>query len=214
MNHHEEGGETEYLVRWKGYDESHDEWKKEQDVTSAALDEYREQLKRTKIENAQQKGEECKKGKLEEQHQLDIEDETDEKFFRRVRREREITPLTTGIRLKIPRNRYVDTGLPADVKKAEKYMHEMLRHLGWKTIKRGLAQVQGCEGLVNFFDGVGDNRHCTACELTKSKLPPFPTGHKFHYYCCSVTRKGFGVIRGLRYKRQTLMDVNKIFKET
>jgi hypothetical protein len=44
--------------------------------------------------------------------------------------------------LKIPRNRYVDTGLPVDVKKAEKYMHEILRHLGWKTIKRGLAQVQ------------------------------------------------------------------------
>ena len=80
VNHREEGGETEYLVRWKGYDESHDEWQKEQDVTSAALDEYREQLSRTKID----KGEECKKEKLEEQHQLDIEDETDEKFFRRT----------------------------------------------------------------------------------------------------------------------------------
>jgi hypothetical protein len=175
VNHREEGGETEYLVRWKGYDESHDEWKKEEDVTSAALDEYREQLSRTKID----KDEECEKGKLEEQHQLDIEDETDEKFFRRVRRERESTPLTTGIRLKIPRNRYVDTGLPADVKKAEKHMHEMLGHLGWKTIKRGLAQVQGCEGLVKLLDGVDDNRHCTACELTKSKLPPFPTGKTF-----------------------------------
>ena len=98
VNHREEGGETEYLVRWKGYDESHDEWKKEQDVTSAALDEYREQLKRTKIDNTQQKGEECKKEKLEEQHQLDIEDETDEKFFMRVSRETESTPLTTGIR--------------------------------------------------------------------------------------------------------------------
>jgi hypothetical protein len=84
-NHREKGGETEYLVRWKGYDESHDEWKKEQDVTSTTLDEYREQLKRTKIENAQQKGEECKKEELEEQHKLDIDDETDEKFFRRVR---------------------------------------------------------------------------------------------------------------------------------
>jgi hypothetical protein len=118
-------------------------------------------------------------------------------------------------------------------------MHEMPGHLGWKTIKRGLAQVQGCEGLVKLLDGVGDNRHCTACEITKSKLPPFPTGktfrlkrvdpldkryidlsgciseesvfHKFHYYCSSVTRKGFGVIRGLRYKSQALMGVNKIF---
>ena len=38
---------TEYRVRWKGYDESSDEWKKEQDITSAALDEYKERLKRT-----------------------------------------------------------------------------------------------------------------------------------------------------------------------
>jgi hypothetical protein len=30
----------------------------------------------------------------------------------------------------------------------------------------------------------------------------------------SVTRKGFGVIRGLRYKSQALMGVNKIFNET
>jgi hypothetical protein len=96
----------------------------------------------------------CKKENLEEQHRLDTEDETDEKLFRRVRRERESTPLTTGIRLKIPRNRYVDTGLPADVKKAEKHLHEMLGHLGWKTIKRGLAQVQGCEGLAKLLDGV------------------------------------------------------------
>jgi hypothetical protein len=126
-------GETEYLVRWKGYDESHNEWKKEQDITSAALDEYEERLKRTRLDDEQEKGEGCKKEKLEEQHQLDIEEETDEKFFRRVRRERESTSLTTGIRLKIPRNRYVDTGsaVPADVKKAEEHVYEMLGHLGW-----------------------------------------------------------------------------------
>ena len=46
-------------------------------------------MKRTKIDNTQQKGEECKKEKLEEQHQLDIERETDEKFFMRVSRERD-----------------------------------------------------------------------------------------------------------------------------
>ena len=34
----------------------------------------------------------CKK--LEEQHQFDSEEETDEKFFRHVRRERESTPVT------------------------------------------------------------------------------------------------------------------------
>jgi hypothetical protein len=120
VNHREEGGETEYLVRWKGYDQSYDEWKKEQDITSAALDEYRERLKRTIIDDAQQKGQECKQEKLEEQHQLDIEEGTDKKFYRRVRRERESNPLTTGIRLKIPRNRYVHTGLSADVKKTDK----------------------------------------------------------------------------------------------
>jgi hypothetical protein len=36
--------------------------------------------------------------------------------------ERESTPLTTEIRLKIPRNRYLDAGLSAYVKKAEKHM--------------------------------------------------------------------------------------------
>ena len=112
MNHCEEGGETEYLVRWKGYDESHDDWKKEQDILSAALDEYKEHLKRTSIDDEQEKGEGCKEEKLQEQHQLYIEEENDEKIFRRVRRERESTPPTTGIRLKIPRNRYVHTCMP------------------------------------------------------------------------------------------------------
>jgi hypothetical protein len=46
--HCEEGGETEYLVRWKGCDESHDKWKKEQDVTSAALDDYLQASKKGK----------------------------------------------------------------------------------------------------------------------------------------------------------------------
>ncbi len=92
-----------------------------------------------------------KKEKLEEQHQLDIEEETDEKFFRRVRR----------------------------VKKVEKHMHEMLGHRGWKTIKRGLAQVQGYEGLVKYLDGVGDNRHFTACELTKVSCHLFQRARPF-----------------------------------
>ncbi len=100
MNHREQGGESKCLVQWKGYDESHNEWK------NAVL--------------------------VMEQHHLDLEEETDEKFFRRVRRERESTSLTRGIRLKIPRNGYVDTGsaVPADVKKAEKQMREMQGHLG------------------------------------------------------------------------------------
>jgi hypothetical protein len=132
VDHREQGGEAKYLVRWKGYDESHNEWKKEQDITSTALDEYEVRLKRTRIDDEQEKGEGCKKENLEKQHQLDLEEETDEKFFRRVRRERESTSLTTGIRLKIPRNGYVDTGstVPADVKKAEKQMREMMGHLG------------------------------------------------------------------------------------
>ena len=37
---------------------------------------------------------------------------------------------------------------------------------------------------------------------------------KFRYYCSSVTRKGFGEIRVLRYKSQALMGVKKIFNET
>ena len=164
VNHHLEAGEKEYLVRWKGYDESHDEWEKENDITKAALDKYREHLEQAALSNNNQQeiDDGCKK--LEEQHQLDSEEENDEKFFRRVRRERERTPVNSGIRLKIPRNRYVNTGLPTDVKKTQKHVHEILGHLGWKTIQRGLAQVQGCEGLVILLEGVGDNRHCTACE--------------------------------------------------
>jgi hypothetical protein len=36
-------------VRWKGYDESHDEWKKESDITKAALDEYRAHLEQAAL---------------------------------------------------------------------------------------------------------------------------------------------------------------------
>ena len=131
---------------------------------------------------------------------MDSEKETDEKFFRRLRRDRESTPINSGIHLKIPRtdSGYINTGLPTDVKKDQKHVHEMLGHLGWKTIQKGLTQVHGCEGLVNLLEGVGDNRHCTVCELTMSKL----------------SRKGFGVIRDPRYKNQSLMGVNKIFKGT
>jgi hypothetical protein len=50
--------------------------------TSAALDEYKERLKRTRIDYEQEKSQGCKKEKLEEQHQLDIEEETDEKFLK------------------------------------------------------------------------------------------------------------------------------------
>jgi hypothetical protein len=64
-NHCEEGGETGYLVRWKGYDESHDDWKKEQDILSATLDEYKEHLIRTSIDDEQEKGEGCKEEKLQ-----------------------------------------------------------------------------------------------------------------------------------------------------
>ena len=91
------------------------------------------------------------------------------------------------------------------------HVHEMLGHLGWKTIQKGLTQVHGCEGLVNLLEGVGDNRHCTACELSKSKLPPFPTGKTFRLKRVAPLDK---VIRGLRYKSPALMGVNKIFNET
>jgi hypothetical protein len=83
-------------VRWKGYDESHDEWKKEIDITKTALDEYREHLEHADLStnDEQEMDDGCKE--LEDQHQLDSEEETDEKFFRRVRRERESTPVNSG----------------------------------------------------------------------------------------------------------------------
>jgi hypothetical protein len=43
------------------------------------------------------------------------------------------TPLTTEIRLKIPRNRYLDTGLSADVKKPAKHMPWNVRAPGKET---------------------------------------------------------------------------------
>ena len=147
-------------MRWKGCDESHDECKKEGDITKATLHEYREHLEQAAVStNHDQKIDDgCKK--LEEQHQMDSEEEVDEKFFRRVRRERESAPVNSGIRLKILRNRYINTGLHTDVKKAQTHVHEMLGHLGWKTMQRGLAQVQGCEGLVKLLEGVGATSIC------------------------------------------------------
>ncbi len=90
-----------------------------------------------------------KKEKLEEQHQLDIERETDEKFFRRVSRERESTPLTAGILLKIPRNRYVDAGLPADVKEAEKHVPKCWCISDGKLSSGGLRKCKGVKGWQN-----------------------------------------------------------------
>jgi hypothetical protein len=48
VTHREKDAETEYSIRWKGYDESHDEWRREQDITKAALDEYKEKLRWTR----------------------------------------------------------------------------------------------------------------------------------------------------------------------
>jgi hypothetical protein len=142
VSHLEEGGETEYLVRWKGYDQSHDEWKKEQDITSAALDDYRERLKRTIIDDKRK-------------HSTDYGNtpQDPEKQACRYR----FASGCKGIRKAHARN----AGAPR------------------MEMKRGLAQVQGCEELVKLLYEVGDNRHCTACKLTKSKLPPFPTGKTF-----------------------------------
>ena len=91
--------------------------------------------------------------------------------------------MNSGIRLKIPRIRYIDTGLPTDVKKAQKHVHEMLGHLGWKTIQRGLAQVEGCFRLKRVAP-----LHKCYIDLS-GRINEESVLHKFHYYCSSVTRK-------------------------
>ena len=69
--------------------------------------------------------------------------ETDEVFFKRERKEKQSTPQSRSIRLKIPKSRFYDNFHPKDVQKQQWFIHETLGHLSLGTIKKGLMEVRG-----------------------------------------------------------------------
>ncbi len=101
--------------------------------------------------------------------------ETDEAFFKRERKEKQLTPHTRSIRLKIPRSRFYDSGQPSDIQKQQRFLHETLGHLSMVTIKKGLMEVRGYESVANMIDTMTDEQHCN-CALGKAKMPATPTG--------------------------------------
>jgi len=168
--------------------------------------------------------------------------ETDEAFFKRERKEKQSTPYTRPIRLKIPRSRFYDSGQPRDIQKQQRFLHETLGHLSMGTIKKGLMQVRGYESVANMIDTMTDEQHCNSCALGKAKMPATPTGktvrpsrkvvntkmyvdlsgyieeasiyNGFHYYISAVTAEGYSYFRGLRLRSQALMGLAKIFNES
>jgi hypothetical protein len=168
--------------------------------------------------------------------------ETDDALFRRERKEKQSTPQSRPIRLKIPRSRFYDNSQPKDIQKQQRFLHETLGHLSMGTIKKGLMEVRGYESVANVIDVMADDQHCNSCALGKAKMPATPTGktvrpsrkvvntkmfvdlsgyieeasiyHGFHYYISAVTTEGYSYFRGLRLKSQALMGLAKIFNES
>jgi hypothetical protein len=44
------------------------------------------------------------------------------------------------------------------------------------TIKKGLFEVRGYEGVANLIDVMTDDQHCNSCALGKAKMPATPKG--------------------------------------
>jgi len=171
-----------------------------------------------------------------------VKEESDDVFFKKERKEKQSTPQTRPIRLKIPRSRFYDSCQPKDIQKQQRFIHETLGHLSLGTIKKGLMEAKGYESIANVIDTMADDQHCTSCALGKVRMPPTPTGKtirptrkvvstkmyvdlsgyieeasiysKFHYYISAVTDEGFAYFRGLRLKSQALMGLAKIFAES
>ena len=102
--------------------------------------------------------------------------ETDDVFFKSQRKEKQSTPQSRPIRLKIPRSRFYDSCQPKDVQKQQRFIHETLGHLSLSTIKKGLMEVRGYESVANVIDVMADDQHCNSCALGKAKMPATPTG--------------------------------------
>jgi hypothetical protein len=120
------------------------EERREQDITKAALDDY--------------------KG--------------DDIFFKKEKLEKWTTPQNRPLRLRIPRSRWIDSNQPRDVQKWAKFIHEALGHLSMTTIKEGLSLVKGYESIANILEVIPDDKHCNACAIGKSRMPPIPKGEQ------------------------------------
>jgi hypothetical protein len=70
-----------------------------------------------------------------------VELETDETFFKRERKEKQSTPQTRPIRLKIRKSRFYDSGQPKDIKKKQYFLHETLGNLSMDTIKKKIMDL-------------------------------------------------------------------------
>ena len=168
--------------------------------------------------------------------------DSDDSFFKKEKLEKRSSPQNRPLRLRIPRTRWLDTNQPKDTQKAAKFIHEALGHLSMSTIKEGLKVVKGYESIANIIEVMPDDRHCNACAVGKSKMPPIPKGktvrlspvnkefkvyvdlsghieepsiwHNYHYYLSICTEQGFSYIRGLRSRSQALLVLAQIFAES
>ncbi len=101
------------------------------------------------------------------------------------------------------------------------------------TIKEGLSVVKGYESIANILEVIPDDKHCNACAIGKSRMPPIPKGktvrltpvrkdvklyvdlsghieepsiwHNYHYYVSACIEQGFSYIRGIRSRSQALL---------
>ena len=146
------------------------------------------------------------------------------------------------IRLRLPAIRLVDTGVPEEMAKLQKYLHELLGHFGWALIKEALPFLVD-EDLVKYLRKVSaqPSGACAGCIEGKSKSEPLPqgktsrpkailrdekvyldlsgrieepsAGHNYHYYMSAIKSSGFAVVTGLTFKSQALLGAAKIFSK-
>ena len=118
---------------------------------------------------------EAKSG-VTEQGDTNVKMETDDVFFKRERKEKQSTPQSSPIHLKIPRSRFYDNCQPKDVQKQHRFIHETLGHLSLDMIKKVLMEVRWYESVVKVIDVMADDQHCNSCVFGKAKMPATPTG--------------------------------------
>ena len=91
--------------------------------------------------------------------------ETDEAFFKRESKEKQSTPQTRPMRLRIPRSTFYDNCQSKDVQKQQWFIHETLGHMSLDTIQKGLMEVRGYESVANVIDVMTEDQHCNSCAI-------------------------------------------------